>query len=1185
MKNRIKKSFHTINRSTRLSYGLALAIVLAAAFGIVAALEERTALSFSSRPIAGGDNGSGQPASTVAVSRQESSPAANVPLITARDVSVMQGPDAVASGGTPKGSIMTVALCLENVGTGDASSLVAALKSTPKITPLGAPQAYGLLKADRSSRCQPFTFQLSPDLAANSTVTLLFELRDGTTNLGEISYTFTPGSPQAVTACSENFDTVTPPNLPPGWSTVAIAPGAVTPWQTTAIFSDTPPNSALVEALGNGTDVRLDSPPFPITSAAAQLTFANLFSLQTSIDGGVLEISIGGGPFQDILAAGGSFSQGGYTGVISGGVGNPIGGRQAWTGSSEGYIQTVVNLPSAAQGLNVIFRWRMGTGNAAFRSSSANLPTGFAGFDIDTISIPDCASCTLECPPNQNASNTTNQCGANVSYPAPTPSGVCGAVTCVPTSGSFFPVGATTVTCTVAGGTPSCSFLVTVDDTQPPTVTCPSNITTSNTPGQCSAVVNYANPIVTDNCPGADLVTCLPPLTSSPSGTTSCLPPAGSAFPVGTTTVRCCAEDAVGNFDDCTFTITVNDTQAPVLTCPPNITQMAPSGLCSATVTYSLPTVNENCAPTPTPTCNPPSGSIFPVGTTTVNCSATDAATNTGNCSFTVTVTTNQPFSITCPANITTNAGPSQCSAAVSYPPPQVTGSCGGTGSATCNPPSGSFFPLGVTTVTCTATGGVETVSCNFTITVNDIQPPSISCPGNIVRNTDANQCSAVVEFPTPTASDACSTVTVTCSPPSGTRFSTGTQTVTCTATDSSRNTATCSFNVTVRDAQAPVVTCPPNVSVTAPANQCSTSVNLGTATATDGCEGPVPAVGGRSDGQPLTAPFPLGRTVVTYVATDSSGNIGRCVQNVDVAAAGTGIAPLQVMPSTITLKTVKVVGVKKAKKRRARGTFMLTNIGCAPSAFNFEAIRRVTDQTRFRETDDSEFFSVFSADANGNPTGENLLGRAATVNPGAANKRTFVIEFNATIPPLAGETSNLDTEEVLPDNFTSVLTFGASSQTLTINARVEARVKLIDPANPQGDNGGGTLCRSGDEFIVRYSIYDSRAADVRSARYEFLDSSDRVVRTIDGVDLAGPVAQRNLVNGQSFSVEQRFTGANDNEEVVRVRVTVSGSNSSASAVSGRINQNCSGSLLRRFKWRFDVTLFPPALRLDGTEQ
>jgi hypothetical protein len=323
----------------------------------------------------------------------------------------------------------------------------------------------------------------------------------------------------------------------------------------------------------------------------------------------------------------------------------------------------------------------------------------------------------------------------------------------------------------------------------------------------------------------------------------------------------------------------------------------------------------------------------------------------------------------------------------------------------------------------------------------------------------------------------------------------------------------------------------------------------------------------------------------VTYIATDSSGNIGRCVQTVTVAPNGTGIVPLEIMPSTLTLKTVKVVGVKKAKKRRARGTFMLTNIGCASSTFAFEAFRRVTDQNRFREIDDSEFFSVFSADANGNPTGENLLGRTVTLNPGAANKRTFVVEFNATIPPLAGETSNLDTEEVLPNNFTSVLTFFEGTQTLTINARVQERVKLIDPANPQGDSGGVTLCRSGDEFIVRYSIYDSRAADVRSARYEFLDSSDRVVRTVDGIDLAGPVSQRNLVNGQSFSVEQRFTGADDNEEVVRVRVTVSGSNSSASAVSGRINQNCNGSLLRRFERRFNVTLFSPALRLDGTEQ
>ena len=1180
MMKRINKSLHTINCSTSLRYGLALIILLAVTFGVAAALEQRTALTFSAT---GGEGASGHPSSAAAVSRQERSPAATAPRITTRGVTVMDGPIAAANGVIGPGSMMTVALCLENAGTSETANLVATLRQTSKIIPLDGPQKYGLLKADRSSRCTPFTFQLGPGMAADSTATLTFELSDGTSNLGEISYTFTPVSPEAVTACSENFDGVTPPNLPAGWSTVAIG-GSLTPWQTSSIDPDSPPNSAIVEVQADGTDIRLDSPPFPITSAAAQLTFANLFSLlPADFDGGVLEISIGGGPFQDILAAGGTFSQGGYTGTVPNGGGNPLAGRQVWTGDSGGFIQTVVVLPASANGQNVIFRWRLGTGANVARPSSPNIPSGFLGWNIDSINIPDCgAGCTIACPPNQIVSNAPNQCGANVTYPAPTPTGTCGAVTCVPTSGSFFPVGGTTVTCTVAGGTPSCSFTISVDDTQPPTVTCPANITTANTPGQCSAVVNYANPTVTDNCPGANIVACLPPAASSPAGTTSCSPPAGSAFPVGTTQVRCCGQDAMENFDDCTFTITVTDTQAPVLTCPANITQMAPSGMCSTTVTYSLPTVNENCAPTPTPTCNPPSGSSFPVGTTTVNCSATDASTNTGSCNFTVTVTTNQAFTITCPANITTNPGPAQCSVAVSYPPPVVTGGCGGSGSATCSPPSGSFFPVGVTTVTCTATGGTETVSCNFLITVNDNQPPSITCPGNITRNTDAGQCTAVVEFPTPTASDLCSPVTVNCSPPSGSRLSTGTQTVICTATDSSGNTATCSFSVTVRDTQAPVVTCPPNITQSLPVGQCSVNVNLGTATAIDACDRAVTIVAGRSDNQPLTAPFPLGTTIVTYRATDASGNTGLCVQTVFISGL-TSTTQLEFMPSTITLKTVKVVGVKKAKKRRARASFMISNTSCGPFVLTFPVIRRVTDQNRFRETDDSEFFSVFRAGADGSPTGEDLTGRQVTINPGQANKQTFVVQFDAVIPPIAGATSNLRTEEVLPDNFVSTLTFEGFNQTLTINARVQERVKLIDPDDPQSDSAEVTLCRSGDEFIVRYHVFDSRTSDVRSARYEFLDSSDRIIRTVDNVDLAGPVSERNLVNGQSFSVEQRFSGANDNQRVVRVRVTVSGNNSSATAVSSQINQNCGGSLLQSGR-RLQITLYLPASKLNGVE-
>jgi hypothetical protein len=147
----------------------------------------------------------------------------------------------------------------------------------------------------------------------------------------------------------------------------------------------------------------------------------------------------------------------------------------------------------------------------------------------------------------------------------------------------------------------------------------------------------------------------------------------------------------------------------------------------------------------------------------------------------------------------------------------------------------------------------------------------------------------------------------------------------------------------------------------------------------------------------------------------------------------------------------------------------------------------------------------------------------------------------------------------------------------------VQPRVKLIDPDDPQGNGSEVTLCRSGDDLIVTYHVFDASRSDVRGARYEFLDSSNNVVRTIENVDLAGPIGERNLVNGQSFSVEQRFTGANDNQQVVRVRVTISAGNSSSTATSGQINQNCGGSLLQ-LRRRLEPTLYLPASRLNQEE-
>src|SRR4029450_133079 len=100
--------------------------------------------------------------------------------------------------------------------------------------------------------------------------------------------------------------------------------------------------------------------------------------------------------------------------------------------------------------------------------------------------------------------------------------------------------------------------------------------------------------------------------------------------------------------------------------------------------------------------CTPPTHSTFPKGTTSVTCSATDAANNMSTCDFNVIIEDTQPPTITCPANISQSNDLNQCGAVVTYPPPTVSDNCPGVGAPVCIPASGSFFPVGTTTVTST---------------------------------------------------------------------------------------------------------------------------------------------------------------------------------------------------------------------------------------------------------------------------------------------------------------------------------------------------------------------------------------------------------------------------------------------------------------------------------------------------
>ena len=110
-----------------------------------------------------------------------------------------------------------------------------------------------------------------------------------------------------------------------------------------------------------------------------------------------------------------------------------------------------------------------------------------------------------------------------------------------------------------------------------------------------------------------------------------CVPASGDTFPLGPTLVTCTATDAALNVGGDSFTVTVVDTTAPVVTVPADITVPAtsPSG---AIVTYSA-TASDLVDGPLTPACDTASGALFVVGTTTVECSVADAATNVGSAS------------------------------------------------------------------------------------------------------------------------------------------------------------------------------------------------------------------------------------------------------------------------------------------------------------------------------------------------------------------------------------------------------------------------------------------------------------------------------------------------------------------------------------------------------------------------
>ncbi|MBR9920909.1 MAG: HYR domain-containing protein, partial [Bacteroidetes bacterium] len=528
----------------------------------------------------------------------------------------------------------------------------------------------------------------------------------------------------------------------------------------------------------------------------------------------------------------------------------------------------------------------LGTTTNTFVVTDPSGNTATCSFDV---TVTDDEDPTITCPSDITVSNTSGQCGANVTYTVNFDDNCPGASinqTAGFPSGSFFPVGTTTNTFVVtdgAGNTATCSFDVTVNDTENPTVNCPANFVLPNEPGLCSAAVDYT---VTfdDNCPGASIM--------QTAGLAS-----GSDFPVGTTVNTFVVTDAANNTASCSFNVTVNDTESPTITCPGDFNVGSDAGICGAVINYTV-TIDDNCpGAILTQTAGLPSGSVFPVGTTVNTFQVTDASGNIAVCSFTVTVTEDVDPTVTCPADMNLVAPAGMCGTLVNYdvifddncPDPFIVQYAG--------LPSGSFFPLGTTTncfIVYDQSGNNS--ECCFDITVTEDVDPTISCPIDLIVTAEEGECGAEVDDILPVFDDNCGIESLTyqlagatvgmssatgINDASGTYFEVGVTIIEYTVTDEAGNTATCAFTVQVDDNEDPVfLNCPGDLTVNNDVDKCGANVIFSIPVATDNCGiDNVTQTAGPVSGDYLE----VGTHTITFVATDENGNTAECTFTIEV--------------------------------------------------------------------------------------------------------------------------------------------------------------------------------------------------------------------------------------------------------------------------------------------------------------
>jgi hypothetical protein len=319
-----------------------------------------------------------------------------------------------------------------------------------------------------------------------------------------------------------------------------------------------------------------------------------------------------------------------------------------------------------------------------------------------------------------------------------------------------------------------------IADTTAPSIIAPAAVNVEAT-GLLTAVI-LGNPIVSDNTTPASGI-----------AVTNDAPLVG--FPVGSTTVTWTATDKAGNSSTATQVVTVQDTTAPTVTAPANVTVEATGSLTEVTLGSATATDLVSSSDDLKIANNAPAS--FEVGETTVTWTATDKAGNSSTATQVVTVKDTTAPKVTAPVDVTVEATRTLTEVTLGSATATDLVSSGDDLKITNNAPAS--FKVGETTVTWTATDKAGNSStAEQKVTVTDKTAPKLTLPENItVYATKAE--GADVTFSATALDLVDGSVSVSSNYVSGTTFAPGTTTVICTARDSHGNVATETFTVTVK--------------------------------------------------------------------------------------------------------------------------------------------------------------------------------------------------------------------------------------------------------------------------------------------------------------------------------------------------------------------------------------------------